>query len=187
MTPSLSAKLRKNNKNSDEDDCRHRAKTVCHRGKNKNIVRIERGNVKHGAPGAHTMERSATTFVPSFNKWGVYAVSAFSKFYFRPGENERVETTVRLKPDSRSAIHGLVKDPSGHPLESALVMLFEVPERGRQTLVGQLFTDDEGQFVFGPLAPDVLHMIKVYKNSVKLRELEIVTDAERAAPGTDNA
>lgn len=104
-------------------------------------------------------------------------MSAFSKFFFRPGENERVETVVSLQPDSRSTIHGLVKDPSGKPLVDALVMLFEVAKGGELSLVGQMFTDESGQFVFGPLKPDCLHLVKVYKNAVKLRELEIITDS----------
>ena len=104
-----------------------------------------------------------------------------TKFYFKPGENERVETAVTLQPDMRSAIHGTVRDTAGQPLHDALVMLFEVMKDGALTLAGQMFTDDDGQFVFGPLASGRLHLVKVYKNAVKLRELEIVTE-EQAAP-----
>lgn len=106
------------------------------------------------------------------------ALSAFTKFYFRPGENERVETVIHLQPDIRSAIHGLVRDPLGRPLPDALVMLSETDGGGAEKLAGQMFTDDAGQFVFGPLKAGCLYLVKVYKNAVKLRELEIVTDAE---------
>ena len=105
-------------------------------------------------------------------------LSAFSKFYFRPGENERVETTVSLQPELRSAIHGTVRDAAGQPLRDALVMLFEVMHDGELTLVGQMFTDEDGQFVFGPLQDSRLHLVKVYQNTVKLRQLEIVTDVQ---------
>jgi len=107
-------------------------------------------------------------------------LSAFSKFYFRPGENERVETTVSLQPEVRSAIHGVVKDLSGQPLRDALVMLFEIMPDGTCALTGQMFTDEDGHFVFGPLNDGRLHLVKVNKNTVKLRQLEIVTDSTEA-------
>jgi len=97
----------------------------------------------------------------------VFALSAFSKFYFRPGENERVETTVSLRQELRSAIHGTVRDVNGQPLRDALVILFEVMHDGALTLVGQMFTDEDGQFVFGPLHDGRLHLVKIYQNSIK--------------------
>lgn len=108
----------------------------------------------------------------------MFLLSAFSKFYFRPGENERVETTVSLQPELRSAIHGTVRDTSGQTLRDALVMLFEVMQDGALTLVGQMFTDEDGQFVFGPLHDGRLHLVKVYQHTVTPRQLEIVTDSQ---------
>ncbi|MDR0671833.1 MAG: hypothetical protein LBF64_05920, partial [Oscillospiraceae bacterium] len=74
-------------------------------------------------------------------------VSAFTKFYVRPGEGERVETAVHLEPDRRSSIHGVVREAhGGRPIADALVMLLAAGG-GEPAPVGQMFTDDAGQFV----------------------------------------
>lgn len=104
-------------------------------------------------------------------------MSAYTKFYFRAGENEQIETTVRLSPDLRSAIHGCVKDLDDRPVPDALVLLFVTGRHPDELeLTAQVFTDDLGQFVFGPLDSDRLYMIKVFKNMIKLRELTIKAD-----------
>lgn len=100
-------------------------------------------------------------------------MSAFTKFYFRPGEHELIETVVRLQPDTRSSIHGYVREPDGRAIADALIMLFEVAEEEELTLYTQTFTDEHGQFILGPLSAGQLYMIKAFKNSVKIRELQI--------------
>lgn len=103
-------------------------------------------------------------------------MNAFTKFYFRPGEGELIETTLRASPDQRSAIYGTVLDSGDRPVPDALVLLFDGSEE-EPRLLNQLFTNERGQFAFGPLTPARLHFIRVYKNDVKLRELEIRTDS----------
>ncbi|MGI5970480.1 MAG: carboxypeptidase-like regulatory domain-containing protein [Oscillospiraceae bacterium] len=104
-------------------------------------------------------------------------MSAFTKFYFRPGENEQIETTVRLTPDQRSAIHGSVRDLEGRAVKDALVLLFETGSSPEDLkLTAQAFTDDLGQFVFGPLSSGCLYLVKIFKNMIKLRDLEIRAD-----------
>jgi protocatechuate 3,4-dioxygenase beta subunit len=104
-------------------------------------------------------------------------LSATTKFYVRPGENERIETAVRLDPEARSTIHGTVRDKDGRPLEDAAVLLFVTgnhPDELR--LFSQTFTDDNGQFFFGPLEPGRLYLVKLFQNAVKTRELELVAE-----------
>lgn len=104
-------------------------------------------------------------------------MSAYTKFYFKPGENEQIETIVHLKPDCRSAIHGHVRDLNDKAVPDALVLLFETGENPEDLkLTAQVFTDDMGQFVFGPLETNRLYLVKVFKNLVKLREMDIRTD-----------
>ena len=97
---------------------------------------------------------------------------SFTKFYFRPGQGEQIETTVNLRHDNRCVIHGYVKDPAGEPFADAAVLLFEMQERGEPQLVSQMFTDEFGQFVFGPLEAGQLYLAKVFKNTVRVREIE---------------
>ncbi|MCL2081392.1 MAG: carboxypeptidase-like regulatory domain-containing protein [Oscillospiraceae bacterium] len=97
-------------------------------------------------------------------------------FYIRPGVNERVEAQVELVPDARSAVYGVVRTEDGLPVSGALVLLFETgrgPEEAAPS--SQMFTDENGRFAFGPLAAGTLYMLSVYKNAVKLRELELIT------------
>lgn len=97
---------------------------------------------------------------------------SYSKFYFRPGQGEQIETTIHLRHDSRCVIHGYVKDVAGEPFSDAAVLLFETPERGQPRLVSQMFTDEFGQFVFGPLEAGQLYLAKVFKNTIRIREIE---------------
>ena len=102
-------------------------------------------------------------------------MSAFTKFYFRPGENERISTSVLLESDVRSSIHGIVRESNGRPIADALVLLFTTgADSADLSLQGESITDETGFFVFGPLTAGQLYVIKVYKNATQIRELEIV-------------
>lgn len=63
-------------------------------------------------------------------------------------------------------------------MPDALAMLFKTGRSPEDlSLISQMFTDENGHFAFGPLTAGTLYMLKkVYKNSVKLRELEVVTE-----------
>lgn len=101
-------------------------------------------------------------------------MSSVAKFYFKPAEGEHIETTVKIEQEKAAAICGTVKDRGDTPVEGALVLLFKSEQKKK--LLDRQFTDDEGQFSFGPIEGNVLYLIKVYKNSVKIRELEIIAD-----------
>jgi hypothetical protein len=99
-----------------------------------------------------------------------------SKFYFRPAKGEQISTVITPENDDKSAICGRVVDAKGRPVENALVLLFLANEASEPNFMSRFCTDDDGHFIFGPLECDTLYLIKVYKNNIKLRELEIMTD-----------
>ena len=105
-------------------------------------------------------------------------MSTYSKFFFRPARGEQVETTISPAQDDAAAICGRIVDSRGDPVENALVLLFRAG--GQQSdppeLTGRFITDSDGHFLFGPLDGGTLYLIKVFKNNVKLRQLEIITD-----------
>ena len=103
-------------------------------------------------------------------------MSGYSSFYFKPAKGEHIETVVHLEPDPRCALRGSLLDGKDQPVEAATVLLYQVPEEGQYKLASHSFTDQAGQFVFGPLAPDTLYQIRIVNDEVKLRELEIHTD-----------
>lgn len=101
-------------------------------------------------------------------------MSSVAKFYFKPMEGEHVETTVKIEQEKAAAVCGTVRDKTGAVVEGALVLLFSSGQTKK--LIDRQFTDDDGQFSFGPIEGNVLYLIKVYKNSIKIRELEIIAD-----------
>ncbi len=101
-------------------------------------------------------------------------MSSVAKFYFKPAEGEHVETTVGIDQEKAAAVCGTVRNREGAAVEGALVLLFRSGQERK--LIDRQFTDDEGQFSFGPIEGNVLYLIKIYKNSIKIRELEIIAD-----------
>ncbi len=103
-------------------------------------------------------------------------MSARSAFYLRPGENERVETLVTLRPDTRSALYGIVCDPDGVPVRDALILVYETGVDDGKGPIRQCFTDGDGAFAIGPLTAGTLYLVKVYQNDVMVRALEVMTE-----------
>ncbi len=96
------------------------------------------------------------------------------KFDFCPKENEQIDVQVKVPEEKRSVIHGVVKDWKDRVVKDAVVKLFEVVPKGSITILKPIthtFTDEFGQFLFGPLCPNKKYTVKVWFNEVKLREL----------------
>lgn len=94
------------------------------------------------------------------------------KFAFTPGKNDRVEAVVTIPEETRSIVHGTVYDADGNRVKDAVVRLFLCEEK-KSVPVSHGFTDDEGEFVFGPLYADKNYEVKVYVNGVVLREMTV--------------
>lgn len=103
-------------------------------------------------------------------------MGTYTKLYFRPDKGEQIITTITPGTIDHSAICGRVIDSKGVPIKDALVLLFRVQEEDAAELISQCCTDEEGHFIFGPLEGEWLYLVKVTKNSMRLRELEVVTD-----------
>lgn len=99
-------------------------------------------------------------------------MSAFARFYFRPSKGEWVHTVVGPEEEEGCGIFGRVEERGG-PASGALVLLFRAEGETAGKLVSFMTTDSDGEFAFGPLVPGQLYAIKVFKDSLKLRELEI--------------
>lgn len=101
------------------------------------------------------------------------------RFSFTPGENEQIDAIIKVPEEKRSLIHGVVKDHKNKVIKDAVVKLFEVVNPHDPCALKPLthtFTDECGQFMFGPLAPCKPYVIKVWINNVKIRELVVHPD-----------
>jgi len=94
------------------------------------------------------------------------------RFAFTPGKNERIEAVVTIPEEKRSIVHGTVYDSEGNEVKEAIVQLF-LSDGSKCESVSHTFTDDNGEFVLGPLFSDKNYMVKVYVNGVTLREVTI--------------
>jgi hypothetical protein len=103
-------------------------------------------------------------------------MAAYSKFYFRPSKGEQIGTVITPEPDDRAVISGRVVDGKERPIEDAVLLLYRVNEGAPPELLSRFCTDEDGQFIFGPLEGDRLYLIKAYKDGIKLRELELRTE-----------
>lgn len=102
-----------------------------------------------------------------------------ASFNFTPCENEQIEAIIKVPKEPRSVIHGIVKDYHNRVVKDAVVKLFKIENTCNPCNVEPIthtFTDECGQFLFGPLDPNCKYVIKVWINHVKIRELVIKPD-----------
>jgi len=99
-------------------------------------------------------------------------LSAQASFYIKPAEFEQIETVVHLKQESRPGLVGSVLDTENAPAKDAFVALFEVNGESNDHLVATAYTDIDGKFIFGPLTAGKLYIIRITKNTEKIRQIE---------------
>jgi hypothetical protein len=92
------------------------------------------------------------------------------KFYVKPAPGERVESTLTLPPSQAASIYGVVQTADGTPARGCVVLLYDEHEPAP---LAQAFTNEEGQFCFGPLVGDRLYIINIYYDDAQIRTLEI--------------
>ena len=85
-------------------------------------------------------------------------------------DGKQFDLDITLANDHRDVIYGIVRDCFKEPVRDAVVKLVEVDFKfGKKELkpVSHTFTDDEGEFVFGPLCPGKKYAIQIWKDDVK--------------------
>lgn len=97
------------------------------------------------------------------------------KFEFCPKENEQIEATVKVPEENRSVIHGTVINCKNIPIKDAVVKLFEKIKTscGSKLIpITHTFTDNCGEFLFGPLHPNKEYALKVWYHDVNIRKIK---------------
>lgn len=85
-------------------------------------------------------------------------------------KGKQFDLEINLPEDNRNVIYGVIKDCYKEPVEDAVVKLIEVcNEHGKEERkpVSHTFTDEDGEFVFGPLCPDKCYEIQIWVDKVK--------------------
>lgn len=101
------------------------------------------------------------------------------KFKFTPKKDEQIEAVIKVPEETRAVIHGVVKDQKCKLIKDAVVKLFEVINPADPTSLKPIthtFTDDCGEFIFGPLCADKQYTIKVWYNAITIRHIIIEPD-----------
>lgn len=96
------------------------------------------------------------------------------RFYFRPGEGERIETELRPEGEPPSLLATVLSE-SGEPVSGAAAILFRAGG-GPPQPVSCAVTDEDGQLFFGPLKAGELYLVKLFKAGGAVRQLEIAGD-----------
>ena len=87
---------------------------------------------------------------------------------------KQFDIDINLPDDRRDVIFGVIKDYYQEPVKDAVVKLVEVDyEKGEKVRkpVSHTFTNEYGEFVFGPLCPDRKYAIDVWVNRVRTHKV----------------
>ena len=86
-------------------------------------------------------------------------------------DGKQFDIDVILPEDNRNVIYGTIKNRYKEPIKDAVVKLIEIliGKDGikRRVPVSHTFTDENGEFVFGPLCPDKEYAITIWVNDVR--------------------
>ena len=83
---------------------------------------------------------------------------------------KQFDIDITLPKDDRNVIYGIVKDCYKEPICNAVVKLIEIDcihGREERIPVSHTFTNEAGEFVFGPLCPNKFYEINIWVNQVK--------------------
>ena len=105
-------------------------------------------------------------------------MSQLAHFDFSVKRGQQIDTVLKVPFEERGAIHGVVVDECDKPVENAVVKLFEARDKKcgdkcELEPVTHAFTDECGQFLFGPLCPNKFYVIKVWFNDICTKEVKM--------------
>ena len=93
---------------------------------------------------------------------------------------KQFDLDITLPEDNRDVIYGVVKNCFKEPVRDAVVKLIEVECKLGKDIrkpVSHTFTDENGEFVFGPLCANRLYEVEIWVNNVK--HAKICTECHR--------
>ena len=86
-------------------------------------------------------------------------------------DGKQFDLDITLPKDNRNVIFGTIKNAYKEPVEDAVVKLVEVKRgkdgRKERLPISHTFTNEDGEFVFGPLCSDKEYAIVIWVNDVR--------------------
>lgn len=90
---------------------------------------------------------------------------------------KQFDLDITLPEDTRDVIFGTIKNVFKEPIKDAVVKLIEIDfcKEGREKRfpVSHTFTDEHGEFVFGPLCPGKKYAIDIWVNDVCHYDMDV--------------
>lgn len=83
---------------------------------------------------------------------------------------KQFDIDIMIPEDNRNVIYGVIKDCYKEPICNAVVKLIEVDckcGKEERKPVAHTFTNEDGEFVFGPLCPNKSYEVNIWVNKVK--------------------
>ncbi len=83
---------------------------------------------------------------------------------------KQYDIEVKVPRSNRNVVFGILRDEYGDPIEDAVIKLIEVEKmmgKEERKPVSHTFTDEDGEFVFGPLCPNRHYELQAWVNRVK--------------------
>ena len=94
---------------------------------------------------------------------------------------KQYDLDITLPEDARDVVFGTIKNVFKEPIKDAVVKLIEIDfgkdGRKKRIPVSHTFTDEHGEFVFGPLCANRLYEVEIWVNNVK--HAKICTECHR--------
>lgn len=104
------------------------------------------------------------------------------------GKNQtgkQFDLELSIPEDNRAIVSGIIKDSNGCPIQDAVIKLIEVTKHDRKP-VSHTFSNNFGEFVFGPLCPFKSYSIEVWVTHVKhIKICEICSNEGNCLQGID--
>lgn len=90
---------------------------------------------------------------------------------------KQFDLDITLPEDTRDVIYGKIKNMFKEPIKNAVVKLIEIDfdkdGKKRRLPISHTFTDQYGEFVFGPLCPGKEYSIDIWVNDVRNYKLDV--------------
>ena len=90
---------------------------------------------------------------------------------------KQFDLDIVLPEDNRDVIYGTIKNMFKEPIKDAVVKLIEIDfgkeGRKKRIPVSHTFTDEHGEFVFGPLCPGKQYALDIWVNDVRHYKMKV--------------